>query len=120
MRLRPLAFALAALVPIPGHASDLRRDGAAFEFRHELKAGAIAEECLRLPKAASREFEWQSTVPVDFNIHFHRGDDVSYPVRLSGKDKGRGRFTAGGDEDYCWMWTAKTPATVTGRLGPQR
>lgn len=116
----PAAFLAALLFAASGHASDIRRDGAAFTFTHALKAGGIAEECLSLPKGTSRDFEWQATGAVDFNIHFHRGDDVTYPVRIDGRDKGRGRFTSGGDEDYCWMWTAKGPATVTGRIGPQQ
>ena len=50
---------------------------------------------------------------------FHRGDNVTYPVKLNGQEKGRGRFTAKAGEDYCWMWTARRPTRLTGSLGPE-
>ena len=56
---------------------------------------------------------------MDFNIHYHQGDKVSYPVKVNGRAKGGGKFTAAAGEDYCWMWTAKAAATVTGTLGPE-
>ena len=94
-------------------------DGKARDFSHAMKAGGVAEECLRLPAGKSRRFEWSADGPVDFNIHFHVGKDVTYPVKLNGQAKGGGRFTAAATEDYCWMWSSKSPAAVTGRLGPE-
>ncbi len=67
----------------------------------------------------SRAFEWQSDSPVDFNIHYHQGDKVTYPVKANKQREGKGRFTAAAGEDYCWMWSTKFPARITGRLGPE-
>lgn len=115
MKIPALAFALLA----PAALAASPENGKPRDFSHAIKAGGIAEECLRLPAGKSRRFEWASDGPVDFNIHFHAGDKVTYPVKLNGQAKGGGRFTASSAEDYCWMWSAKSPATVTGSLGPE-
>ncbi len=111
---------------LPSPSSPLRRslppsgdDGKARSFTHELKPGGVAEECLRLAAGRSRSFEWTADGPLDFNIHFHHGDNVTYPVKLNGQAKGKGRFTAQAGEDYCWMWTARRPTRLTGTLGPE-
>jgi hypothetical protein len=116
MRFTALAFALlapAALAAMPGDG------GKARSFTHDLKPGDVAEECLHLAAGKSRNFEWTADGPLDFNIHFHHGDDVTYPVKLNGQAKGQGRFTASAGEDYCWMWTARRPTRLTGTLGPE-
>lgn len=116
MRLPALFLALLAPAALAASSND---GGKAREFTHDMKSGGIAEECLRLDAGKSRRFEWSADGPVDFNIHFHQGDKVTYPVKVDGRKKGGGRFTASLGEDYCWMWTAKGPAKVTGKLGPE-
>ncbi len=116
--MRTSMLVLAFLAPA-ALAASLAPDGKPREFRHALKAGDVAEECVRLEAGRSRAFEWSSDAAVDFNIHFHRGKDVTYPMKLDGQRKGRGRFTASSAEDYCWMWTAKEAATVTGKLAAE-
>ena len=116
MRLSILALAFIAPAVLAASPDD---GGKARAFSHTLKPGGIAEECLRLEAGRSRRFEWTSDGPVDFNIHYHQGDKVSYPVKVNGRAKGGGKFTASAGEDYCWMWTAKAAATVTGKLGPE-
>ncbi|MCW5592613.1 MAG: hypothetical protein KIS74_10990 [Burkholderiales bacterium] len=89
------------------------------EFSHDLEPGGVAEECLRLPAGKARRFEWSASAPVDFNIHYHRGNDVTYPVKANQQRDGKGRFTAAAAEDYCWMWTAKGATRITGKLGAE-
>jgi hypothetical protein len=119
----PNRIAIAALVAIlaPSVPASAGGDDAGKErpFEAQMKPGGIHEECVRLEAGRSRAFSWKSDGPVDFNIHFHRGDDVSYPVKLNGQTQGAGRFTAKSGEDYCWMWTATRPTRVTGTLGAQ-
>jgi hypothetical protein len=117
--MRPTLIAIALFAPA-AFAAPVASDPKPREFSHALKPGGIAEECLRLEAGRSRTFEWTSDAPVDFNIHFHKGDQVAYPVKADGQKKGRGRFTASAGEDYCWMWTAKDAATVTGKLGAEK
>ena len=117
-RMKPpaLAFALLATAALAAPMDD---GGKAREFSHDLKPGAIAEECLRLPAGRSRSFEWAASAPVDFNIHYHQGEKVTYPVKANQQREGKGRFKAAASEDYCWMWTAKGAARVSGKLGPE-
>jgi hypothetical protein len=53
---------------------------------------------------------------VDFNIHFHRGDEVIYPVRRERMRGDGGMFTAKTGEDYCWMWSAKAAVKIEGSI----
>ena len=117
-RMNILAPAL-SLLAASALASPVTDGGAAREITHELKPGGIAEECLRLEAGRSRAFEWKADGPVDFNIHYHQGEKVAYPVKVNKQYEGKGRFTASASEDYCWMWSTKFPARVTGRIGPE-
>jgi hypothetical protein len=116
MRLSALAAAL-LLVASPILAAE---DGKPGPFTHVLKPGDFAEDCVSLKTGQSREFAWTSDAPVDFNVHWHEGDKVHYPVRMDRQWKARARFTADRDQGYCWMWSAPKSkgATVTGTFKP--
>jgi hypothetical protein len=82
-----------------------------------LAAKKVHEECARLEAGESRRWSWKSTGPVDFNIHYHRGEEVFYPVKRDGMRGDGGTFVAKTGEDYCWMWTGREAATkVEGRI----
>jgi hypothetical protein len=77
----------------------------------------VHEECARMEARESRRWHWKSDAPVDFNIHYHRGKDVFFPVKRNAMRGDGGTFTAKTAEDYCWMWTARdAPAKVEGRI----
>jgi hypothetical protein len=82
----------------------------------QLEPGKAHEECMRLEAGEKPRYYWKSNAPVDFNIHFHRGDEAVYPVKRERMRGDGGTFTAKSGEDYCWMWTAKTPAKLEGRI----
>jgi hypothetical protein len=89
------------------------------KFSVALERGGEHEECLHLEAGQSRHYYWRASSPVDFNIHFHRGDEVSYPVKREAMRGDGGIFTAKSAEDYCWMWTAaRAPARLDGRIAP--
>ena len=82
-----------------------------------LEPGKIHEECLRIGKGDKRRYHWKSNAPVDFNIHYHRGPEVFYPVKRDGMRGDGGTFDPRSDEDYCWMWSARTQsAKIEGRI----
>ena len=85
-------------------------------FAVEVKAGGIHEECVKLAKGESRRYQWSSNAVLDFNIHYHEANEVFYPFQRTSVTKGKGTFKAKIDQDYCWMWTAKTPAKLEGSL----
>jgi hypothetical protein len=82
----------------------------------ELEPAKMHEECMRLEKGGKRRYYWKSSAPVDFNIHYHRGDEVFYPVKRERMRGDGGTFIAKSDEDYCWMWTAKASAKIEGKI----
>jgi len=89
-------------------------------FAHTVKAKGIAEECFRPPADASVRYAFEATGPVDFNIHFHRGNDVDYPVKADQVRQADARFVAPSAQEYCLMWTNRTaaPVAVSGTLSP--
>lgn len=75
-------------------------------------AGKFVEICGRLPRGASIRWQFESSAPLDFNIHYHVGKDTVFPVRLGGVTSERGTLSAEVDEHYCWMWTNKSASGV--------
>lgn len=89
-------------------------------FSHAIRPRQIAEECFKLPAGETIGYMFEATLPVDFNIHFHRGKDVEYPVKGDQVRDANDRFTAPVTEEFCLMWTNRTlqMVTVKGQLRP--
>ena len=75
-----------------------------------LEPAKVHEECMRLEAGDKRRFHWKSNAPVDFNIHYHEGKDVFFPLKRDAMRGDGGTFIAKIAQDYCWMWTAKNAA----------
>jgi hypothetical protein len=87
------------------------------KFAVSIERGGEHEECVHLDAGQSRHYYWRASGPVDFNIHFHSGDEVSYPVKREAMRGDGGTFVAKDTEDYCWMWTAaRGPARIEGHI----
>jgi hypothetical protein len=99
------AFAILA-VALAAHADKPGQRAVSFT----LEAGKVHEECMRLEKGDRRKFHWKSDAPVDFNVHYHEGPEVFYPVKRDGMRGDGGTFTAKIAQEYCWMWTARNAA----------
>ena len=64
----------------------------------------VHEECLRLEPGDRVDFTFDSTEPVDFNLHYHEGKTVVMPLV---REKTRGDaavFAPQVAQDYCLMW----------------
>ena len=86
-------------------------------FEASLSPGSTHEECVTLAKDESRKYYWKSDAPVDFNIHYHEGNEVFYPTKRNSMRGDGGSFKAKVAQDYCWMWTARDkPAKVNGAV----
>ena len=76
---------------------------------------------MRLAAGEKRRFEWKAGQAVDFNIHYHEGPEVFFPVKRDASRGERGTFTAKIAQDYCWMWTARdAAATIEGRIDSEK
>lgn len=87
-----------------------------FEHRAELKPGGFAEVCGRLEKGRAVRWAFEAGGPTDFNIHYHQGQQVVFPVQRRGAAKGAAMLKVKLDQDYCWMWTNKTAQPLSLRL----
>jgi hypothetical protein len=89
-------------------------------FAHAIRVRAAAEECVKLSAGESIRYVFESSAPVEFNVHFHRGDSVEYPVKRDSVAQADERFTARSTEEYCLMWTNRSLqiVTVKGTLSP--
>ena len=108
-----LLLAAAFLAPQAGFGEET----SASAFSVTLAPKGMHEECAHLAKGEKRNYYWRADGPVDFNVHYHRGDEAVYPVKRDAMRGDGGTFVARTEEDYCWMWTARErPAKVEGRI----
>ncbi len=91
--------------------------GADQRFSHsfEVAPGKIAEACGKLPAGAAVQWRFSASGPLDFNVHYHQGKAVTYPVKQTASAGANGSLRGAVDEPYCWMWknTSTQPARVT-------
>jgi hypothetical protein len=97
-------------------APSLAASSSASSFAVDLDARKMHESCIRLEKGETARYEWKSDAPLDFNIHYHEGKEVFYPVKRDGATHGKDTFKAKIAQDYCWMWTASKRAKLEGRV----
>ena len=112
----PLLIALLAAASALGAETKSTSSGDTHAFSATVNPGGVHEECVKLAKGESRRFEWSASAATDFNIHYHEGPEVFYPVKKDGVTKDKGTFKAKIAQEYCWMWTAKAPARIDGRI----
>jgi hypothetical protein len=92
-------------------------DAGALTVGATLEPAKMHEECVRLEAGEKRSYHWKSSAPIDFNIHYHHGDAVLFPIKREGMRGDGGTFVAKTGEDYCWMWTARDKAAkIEGRI----
>jgi hypothetical protein len=108
----------AAIIAAVAFAGNVGADSATRLFAHPVRPGGIAEECFELRDGQAIGYAFESTAPVDFNIHFHRGNHVGYPVKRDQVQRAEDRFAAPSTEEFCLMWTNTTqaPVRVNGKL----
>lgn len=106
--------ALAGEAHATSHIVDVVWDGDRFQRELTVPAGKFVEVCDKLTAGVVVAWRFESSHPVDFNIHYHEGGRTVVPARLSGSAGGNGRLRVEAQQDHCWMWTAAktSPATV--------
>lgn len=81
-------------------------------FTFDVPARGFDEHCLKLEAGERIRYRFHATGDVDFNIHYHRGNDVHYPVRSSAIKTADATFSAPQADDYCLMWERKSAGAV--------
>lgn len=75
--------------------------------------GKFDEHCVKIEAGRAIAYRFDASTPVGFNIHYHRGKDVLYPVRCDATRRLASTFRAESTDDYCLMWENKGAAAVT-------
>jgi len=118
-RLLLAAVAITAMAGAPARADVIDIAWSAqgrFEHRAEVAPGGFAEVCGTLARGTAVRWHFESAGPMDFNIHYHQGQKVVFPVRRAGAAKGAATLKVKLDQDYCWMWTNKTAQPLSLQL----
>lgn len=112
-RLRLLAMVGAG----PNDKSWFSASAASNSTAHEktLAPGEVHEECMTLKATQSLIYSYRANFPLSFNIHYHEGKDVIFPVKKDNSKLHKDVFKATVKQDYCLMWTntAKEPITIS-------
>jgi hypothetical protein len=74
--------------------------------------GKFAEVCGAMQTGQSVQWRFAASRAMDFNIHFHVGHDVRYPARADAVRRSQGTLAVDSAQDYCWMWSNKSPAAA--------
>ena len=87
-------------------------------FSIHLRERGFDERCIRLDAGESIRYRFSASASVDFNIHYHRGKEVFYPVMARATRAADASFSAPHADTYCLMWerTDAGPATVDGSV----
>jgi len=85
-----------------------------FERNLTVPPGKLAELCGRIGRDTKVTWSFKSDQPLNFNIHYHEGETVTYPVKQTGSTAADGVLDVGQPQEYCWMWSNKgaVPAPV--------
>jgi len=78
------------------------------------------ELCLELVPGDEIRYDFQSNQPIEFNIHYHDGLRLRFPVKLTATAHG-GNFVAELNQTYCLMWFNRSLAEASLKyraLGP--
>ncbi len=82
-------------------------------LRMSIAPGKFDEHCLTIEAGRAIAYRFEANAPVDFNIHYHRGKDVLYPVKREATRQFASTFRAESTGEYCLMWENKSAAAVT-------
>lgn len=71
----------------------------------KIEATSTYEDCFAMEPGDSMKYVFESQGPLDFNVHYHEGGEVVYPVAKTGVTLDKGVFEAATTNYYCLMWT---------------
>ena len=89
-----------------------------YEKTSTVQPGKFLELCGGLTKGQAIDWSFDADRPLDFNVHFHQGNEVVFPAKQDAVKQASGTLSVAAKQDYCWMWSNKkvTPASLTVRL----
>ncbi len=115
--MRHILIIAALLMAVPDAHAELvviRWSGEA-RFLHEstVAPGKFVELCDKLPAGLQVAWRFEASSALDFNVHYHLGKEVVFPFKLSAVASGKDTLHTQIEQDYCWMWSNKSPTPAT-------
>ena len=83
-----------------------------FKTQANIQPGKFSEVCGKLKKGNLIRWQFDSSAPLDFNIHYHEGKEVIFPYKMNAIKSAKEELLISLDQDYCWMWTNKSSEAV--------
>ena len=87
-----------------------------FDRQLTVPAGKFAEVCGQLTAPSAVAWTFDADAPLDFNVHYHQGQQVTYPAKRSAVRQGRDTLKVETPQDYCWMWANRSGRDARLRL----
>ena len=78
-----------------------------------LRTGEVHESCHELDTGVKLSYSFQSSSAALFNIHYHQGKEIRYPVTEQMMISRNGALSADSMQTYCLMWTNPQSSTLT-------
>ena len=83
-----------------------------FQQQLQVAPGKFVELCERLKPGNKVRWSFDGSAPTNFNVHYHEGKEVRFPAKEDNRLKSQGTLDVAMEQEYCWMWTNKSAATV--------
>lgn len=84
------------------------QEGGRFERTLVVAPGKLVEFCGALRRGQAVTWSFEADGAMNFNIHYHVGEDVRYPSRMDQVRQSNGVLAVESAQDYCWMWVNKS------------
>lgn len=88
------------------------------DFELAAGPGEIKELCFESAAGDVLVYRFEASAPLAFNLHYHVGEEVFYPVPEHETAAEKGQYIVPADQAYCLMWTNNS-ADVTATLSAQ-
>ena len=100
-----LLAAVTTICSAQSHATD--------EKSLNLRPGKVHESCHKLDAGSKLSYTYQASSETLFNVHYHMGKEIKYPVAEQQALKDSGIVYIDTTQTYCLMWTNPQSHTVT-------
>ena len=78
-----------------------------------IEPGKIHEKCLKLISGQVLDYSFETSRPMDFNIHYHKSKEVIYSVPQKSIFRKKSFFNPEREEVYCMMWSNPSAESIS-------
>lgn len=84
-------------------------------FKVIILPGMFHEECFVMQPGEHLLYHFSSDLPLNFDLHYHIGENILYPVKLENLQTLTRIFKAANKQEYCLLWqnTSTQRASLT-------